>query len=389
MRVAMQHGSAARGRRIPVETQQGIEPEQPATVAHQPLQLAREIFRLPGVKPVGDQQHQRAAADQPASVLTAQGGQRVAQPRASGEVVDRRAGGLQHRVGVGQPERRRQVGEMGAESEYVAPPLRPRGSVQESQQQARIALHRPRDIHQHQQRQRLLQPAQPGELQQLAAGAGRPPHHAWPVQPVAVACRPPAPRREPGHGQRNVAGELLDQVVFGAAQGAEVRMLQGVEVAGRHGRVEIDLLVRLVGSGAARQFRRGQRFTHAGSAFAGLGLALGAREQLRQQLVRHLRVAKIGVEQFAKDLPVLLAADHHGLEGGAQVTLVCDADQPRSLRRQCDAFAVGGDARSAQRAAKARDVVRKFPGACVTQLHDAVRWPALLRPGAARSTVPG
>ena len=54
-------------------------------------------------------------------MLLAQRGERLAQAGAAGEIVDGRAGRGQHVVGVGQAERRRQVGQVGAEGEHVAP----------------------------------------------------------------------------------------------------------------------------------------------------------------------------------------------------------------------------------------------------------------------------
>jgi hypothetical protein len=96
----------------------------------------------------------------------------LAQPRAAGEIVDGERWPRQHGVGVGEPEGGRQVGQVGAEGEHVAPARAPRGRVQEGQQQARIALHRAGHVDQHQQRQRLARAAA-GQPQQLAARARR------------------------------------------------------------------------------------------------------------------------------------------------------------------------------------------------------------------------
>ena len=87
-------------------------------------------------------------------MLLAQCGQRFAQARAAGEIGDRHAGRSEHGVGVGQPEGRREVGQLGSESENVAaadPAMAAAGGrMQERQQQARVALHRARHVHQHQ-----------------------------------------------------------------------------------------------------------------------------------------------------------------------------------------------------------------------------------------------
>ena len=86
----------------------------------QPEQFALQQIGLAGVQPVADHQHQGAPARQAARVTLAQFGDRIAQTRAAGKVVDRLAGGTKHVVGVGQLEGRREIGQARTEGENVA-----------------------------------------------------------------------------------------------------------------------------------------------------------------------------------------------------------------------------------------------------------------------------
>ena len=152
--------------------------------------------------------------------------------------------------------------------------MAPRGGMQKSQQQARIALHRTRDIDQNQQRQRLLAPLQARQPKQLATRAGGLVHHARPVHARARGGGAGAACREMRQGQFDVARQPFDQSVFGGRQRVEVGVLKALDVAGRHGRVKLDLPVfgaRL--SLLPKGFLRRQGFAHTRAALAGLGFA--------------------------------------------------------------------------------------------------------------------
>ena len=110
-------------------------------------------------------------------------------------------------------------------------------------------------------------------------------------------------------------------------------MAQALHIAGGHGGVEVDFLVFAGGFGLVAHlglWRQG--LTHAGAALAGLGLALGAGQHLRQQLVRHIRVAEKCIKQFAEDRAVLLTADQHGFQRGAEVIAVMQTHRHGGLR---------------------------------------------------------
>ena len=162
-------------------------------------------------------------------------------------------------------------------------------------------------------------------------------------------------------GQGDIARQALDQAVFAGGQSVEVGVAQAVDVAGRHGRVKIHFLVFGFGLGLlGAHLGRRQGFSHAGPAFARFSLAFGAGQHLRQKLVAHVRVAEKGLKEFAKNCPVLLAADQHRLHGGAQVVPVAQADFQRRLRAQADAGAVHLHPSAAQRTPESGQVARQL-----------------------------
>jgi len=138
--------------------------------------------------------------------------------------------------------------------------------------------------------------------------------------------------------QAHIARQPLHQAVLAAGEGIEIGVLQAVQAAGRHGRVKLDLLVFLFGLGlVAVGVLRRQRLAHAGSAFAGLCLAFGAGQQLRQQFCSHVRVAEIRVKQLAEHQSVLLAADHDGFHRRADILFLRQSDCNGGMRGQRDA----------------------------------------------------
>jgi hypothetical protein len=245
-----------------------------------------------------------------------------------------------------------------------------RGGVQEGQQQTGVALHGARHVHQHQQRQRLRAPLQPGQVHQLAAIAHGAAQHARPVQPRALCARARAARGKAGQREPDVARQPLDQPVLGARECVEVGVFQALQVARGHGRVELDLLVLFLRFGlVAEGLLRRQRLAHARSALARFRLALGAGQQLREQLLRDFRVAEIDVEQLAEHQPVLFAADQHRFHRSAHVLLALQAHGERCLGGERNARAVHPHPCAAQGAAKAADVVGQLAAAGITELH--------------------
>ena len=256
-------------------------------------------------------------------MVPAQAFQRLTELRPARKIFNQRIGMVQHGVGVAQSECAAQIRQLRPEGKHLALLVLPGGGMQESQQQTRIALHRPRYIHQHQQRQRLRTALALGQVQHLAAQTDRLPHQAGPMQLVTPATGAHAAAGHLRQGQSNIPRQPLHQPVLGGRQRVEIRVAQALHIAGGHGGVEVHLLVFAGRFGLVAHlglWREG--LTHAGAALAGLGLALGAGQHLRQQLVRHVGVAEKCIEQFAKNRAVLLTADQHGFQRGAQVIAV-------------------------------------------------------------------
>jgi hypothetical protein len=109
-----------------------------------------------------------------------------------------------------------------------------------------------------------------------------------------------------------------------------------------------------------------QRLAHTRPALARLGFPFGAGQQLRQQLVGQFGILKVNLKQLPKNQAVLLAADHDGFKGGAQIGFFADAHRQCSFFGQHDAAAVDLDASTPQGPAKTGDVVGQLAAARVT-----------------------
>ena len=101
------------------------------------------------------------------------------------------------------------------------------------------------------------------------------------------------------------------------------------------------------------------------------GRRLGTRQHLRQQLVAELGVAKKSVEQLAEHRAVLLAADQHRLQRGADVAAPIYTHVLQRLLRQRDARGVQWHAGAAQRTREGHHVVGQLAAARVAQQRDA------------------
>ena len=149
-------------------------------------------------------------------------------------------------------------------------------------------------------------------------------------------------------------------------------MLQALQLTGRHGRIELELLVlRLRRRQGRRGLRRAQGVAYSGALPVRLGAAFGRGQQLCQQLVRELGVAKKNIEELAKHGAVLLAADQSGLKRRGQVLAPIQVDQQGGLLRQRNPTGIDRQASPPQRPPEGREIVRQAAAARVTEAHDA------------------
>ncbi|MGQ3227051.1 MAG: hypothetical protein ACT6UU_24295 [Hydrogenophaga sp.] len=144
-------------------------------------------------------------------------------------------------------------------------------------------------------------------------------------------------------------------------------MAQALLVAGGHGGVEFEFGFALVG-GAGFEAGDAEGFLYAGFAPDRVGFG-GFGEHLGEELLGEFGVAEEGVEHFVEDADVLLAADHHGLEGGAQVVSAFDAHGLCGGDGEHGAAAVDRHTGAAQGPAEGGDVVGEFPASGVAQDH--------------------
>ena len=204
-------------------------------------------------------------------------------------------------------------------------------------------------------------------MQGLTAGAQRGLQDAGPAQVTPARTGPVPAAGEGRQGQPDIARQALHQPVLAGAQGVEICVLEAMQMAGCHGGVEVDLV--FLGLGL-RVFAKGllgrERLAHPGPAFAGLGLPIGAGQQLREQLVRHVGVTEKNLKQLSVYLPVLLAADEHCLQCGAQILSLLQPDRQRRIGRQRNARRVHPHTGPAQGASERGKVVAELAKARVT-----------------------
>ena len=192
-------------------------------------------------------------------------------------------------------------------------------------------------------------------------------HGAGPVRAAAACAGPGTAGGVVRQGQGHVTRQALHQDVFAGRELVEVSLPQALQVAGRHGGIEFDLVFFARGRCVARGTHGRQCLAHARAAFDGLGLGFCAGQHLRQQLLCDVGIAKVGVKQLAEHHAVLLAADQHGLQCSAEV-LALQAHQHHRLLGQRHARSVHPHASAAQRAAKAAQVIGQLASAGIAEL---------------------
>ena len=157
---------AARGSK-PSKRSSGLSQTSSCADAVQLRRGVAQVAVVVAVQPVGDQQHGGVGAEhapRPAAVELVQAG---GDARAALPVVHLRVGQLQRDVGVAVLQAARDVGQPRAEGEGVHLQVAPRQAVHVVQEQARVAVHRARDVEQHHQRRRLVARAREGRRQRL------------------------------------------------------------------------------------------------------------------------------------------------------------------------------------------------------------------------------
>jgi hypothetical protein len=159
-----QHRADARRARFePLVAQQRIEPDEPAAGFREAFHLPPEILAGIGLQAVADQQHDGILAKKAPRPVPIEVPQAAADPRATGPIGHGGGDARQRDVDVAMLQVARDVREPRAEQEHVHAVPVVRDRVEKVQQHARIAVHRARDVAQHDKRRRAPLPPSPCE----------------------------------------------------------------------------------------------------------------------------------------------------------------------------------------------------------------------------------
>ena len=181
--------------------QQRIQPDEPPAGLREALRLERETLAGIRIESVGDQQHDgvlREQASRPAPVELAQA---RADARAARPVGHGRSDAIECDVDVAVLQMPGDGRQPRAEQQRMdaVPIIRDR--MQEVQQHARVAVHRARDVAEHDERRRFHDAAAERERRRCACRARHPPQAGAKIDARASPCRLRTPHRPFGHRQ--------------------------------------------------------------------------------------------------------------------------------------------------------------------------------------------
>ena len=271
--------------------------------------------------------------------------ERLADPRPAGPVVDRVGDAGERAVAVAVAQQARDAREPRPEHERLRPDRRcGRERLDEPQQQPRVALHRARDVAEHDERPRPLDRAPPDPRHDLAAGPEVAPEHRPRREPAAVAVELVAARPAPLQLRDQEVDEALGVAQLRRRHPVELAMAQDLAAAStrraRRRRPRSALLVRCV---VARRPGSGCRAPRAGvdcdssPASGSLAPACVGRPARRRRPVaaaaapgsrpaREPRAPPEAVEDRVVDLEVVAPADEDRRAGGPDLLAVADVD---------------------------------------------------------------
>src|SRR5580700_11338753 len=258
-----QHGFDAAGAGLKtLEAQQGVEPDEAAAGAVQPVDLEGERIVGIALEPVGDEEHDGALGQHAARPKLVEGVQRRGDAGAAGPVRNVRRTGRERLVRIALAQRARDIGEPGAEQERVDALSRVGEVVQKMQKDAAVLAHRAGDIEQRHDRRRFGFGPDKAQVDEIAAAFHAGAQGAADVDQMAARMRRQAARADFGERQHEPLHRLLGGGDLGAGHLRKIFPLQNFAVGHRHAGVELDLALFLelvVQSGA-------QRLVHAGGA---------------------------------------------------------------------------------------------------------------------------
>ncbi len=233
--------------------------------------------------------------------------------------------------------------EPGPEHERLGPDLRGRGErLDEPEQQPRVALHRPRDVAQHDQRPRFADLAAPDPGQELATGPEVAPEHRPWRQPTAVRMQLVAP----GPASLEVRDQRIDQSLclsqLGRRHPVELAMAEDLALRVGVGRDHTPSIG--ASSSASSDPRRGSACrARRAAASPGprrlraawrrapprpRGVSSSSDDDGRSESAQDWGApAPPGIERGVVDRPIVTPADEHRGSGRADLLAIRDVDQ--------------------------------------------------------------
>ena len=158
------------------------------------------------------------------------------------------------------------------------------------------------------------------------------------------------------HGKTYLPNQAFDETVLAGGHRVEVRMLEALQIAGRHGGVKIQLFIWRGERSLVTCTVRRQGLAHTRPLTRRLRHALGAGQHLGQQLVGDLRIAEEDVEHLPKDGTILLTTDQNGLQRPAYIEFTFDTHHLQRLLRHRNARSIYRHAGTTERTAKGAQV---------------------------------
>ena len=245
----------------------------------------RRVAAVPAVRHDDDDARRPQRAACPVLVERAE---RLADPRPAGPVVDRIGDAREGPVAVAVAQQAGHPGQARPEHERLRPDLRGgRQRLHEPEQQARVALHRSRDVAQDDERARLLDRAPPDPRHELAARPEVAPEHRPRRQPAAVAVEFVAARPASLQARDEQVHEALGLAKLGGRHPVEFTVAQDLALRVRVGRDDDAFDRRLLVVGLVALGRdRDAPLLRAGRLGLVAGLGLGGAGLVRGELVR-------------------------------------------------------------------------------------------------------
>ena len=331
----------------------------------EPLDLETEIAVRIALQPVRNQQHDGTLTENAPRPVAVEIGQRPGNPCSAGPVLDICGDAAKRRIGITVAHLAGHVGQPGAEKKTVDRAATLRQRMCETKEHPRIALHRTRNVADHDKRpwslarrfvKRDCQPATAGHL------ADRPSKG----HPSTAILRHKSTRWAQRYRKSHPVNRRLRLADLGGRHHLEIHAAK-LLVRGRcHRHVDFDRFV-ILGSGASPAPVRAQRLVDTACRLRGVIPVFRLAGQRRQQQVAHLLhqagVAPEDMKCLVEQLPVLGPLDDAAGQGVVDLIAFADINQADRLHTIDNGCRPSRHTGTPHRAHEQSDVVGKLPAA--------------------------